>query len=408
MRDTDLFQAALGLTSPWLVRRSEFDAEQKQLDLHIDFARGSRFCCSHCGKEGCPVHDTAEETWRHLDFFQHKAFLHARVPRVTCADCGVLKVKVPWARPGSGFTLLFEAYVLALAKAMPIANVAGLVGEHDTRLWRVLDHYVSQAVEKMDLSEVCQIAVDETSARRGHDYISLFVDIARRKVVHVADGKDASTVAAFAEFLERHGGKKDNITDASIDMGAAFIAGIKANFPNARITFDKFHVIKLVNDAVDEVRRQEARSSCWIKGTRYLWLKNLINLTDKEKASLIELETANLDTMQAYHMRLNLQELFKMTSLASARKFLARWNTWVQISDLPPMKKAAQTIMDKADDILRAITSGLSNGLSNGLLEAINANVQAAKRKAKGYRTKRNFKTIVYLIAGGVLDTLPT
>ena len=377
---------------------------KKQLDLHIDFVRGSRFCCSQCGKEGCPVHDTSEDTWRHLDFFQHQAFLHARVPRVTCPDCGVLKVTVPWARPGSGFTLLFEAYVLMLAKAMPIANVAALVSEHDTRLWRVLDHYVSQAVEKMDLSEVRQIAVDETSARRGHDYITLFVDIARRKVVHVADGKDASTVTAFAEFLERHGGKKDAITDASIDMGAAFIAGIKANFPNASITFDKFHVIKLVNDAVDEVRRQEARSSCWIKGTRYLWLKNLVSLTDAEKAALVELETANLDTMQAYHMRLNLQELFTMGSLASARKFLDRWYTWVQICDLPPMKKAAQTIIDKADDILRSITSGLSNGL----LEAINGNVQAAKRKAKGYRTKRNLKTIVYLIAGGVLDALPT
>ena len=404
MRDTDLFQAALGLSAPWVVSRSEFDADQKQLDLHIDFSPGSRFACSSCGADGCPVHDAKEKQWRHLNFFQHKTVLHARVPRVSCETCGVKQVVPSWARPGSGFTLLFEAFVLTMAKAMPVANVGDIIDEHDTRVWRVLDHYISRAVEALDLSAVMQIAADETSARRGHDYISLFVDIARRKVVFVADGKDAATVGAFATFLEKHGGKKENVTDASIDMGAAFIAGVKANFPNARITFDKFHVVKLVNDAVDEVRRGEARNSDWIKGTRYLWLKNLQNLTDDEKTKLVDLETANLDTMQAWQMRLNLQDLFKCPSVTSARKFLDRWHAWVETSDLKPMIKAARTIMAKADDILRSIASGISNGL----LEAINGNVQAAKRKAKGYRSKHNLKLMVYLIAGGVLDQLPT
>jgi transposase len=107
MRDTDLFQLALGLTSPWKVMRSEFSAGDGQLDLYVDFPSGSRFACSECGREGCGVHDTKAETWRHLDFFQHRTFLHARTPRVTCPTCGVHKVSVPWARAGSGFTLLF-------------------------------------------------------------------------------------------------------------------------------------------------------------------------------------------------------------------------------------------------------------------------------------------------------------
>ena len=404
MHDTDLFQAALGLSAPWVVSRSAFDPELKQLDLHIDFLPGSRFVCSSCGATGCPVHDAKEKQWRHLNFFQHKTLLHTRVPRVSCDTCGVKQVSLPWARPGSGFTLLFEAFLLTMAKAMPVANVGQIVDEHDTRVWRVLDHYISKAVDALDLTQVTQIAADETSARRGHDYISLFVDIARRKVIFVADGKDAATVGAFAAFLEKHGGKKDNITDTSIDMGAAFIAGVKSNFPNAKITFDKFHVVKLVNDAVDEVRRGESKTSDWIKGTRYLWLKNLQNLTDEERASLVKLETANLDTMQAWQMRLNLQDLFKCPSIASARKFLDRWNAWVETSDLKPMIKAARTIMGKADETLRSITSKISNGL----LEAINGNVQAAKRKAKGYRSKHNLKLMVYLIAGGVLDALPT
>lgn len=404
MRDIDLFQLALGLSSPWRVSRTAFDAGAKQLDIQIDFARGSRFSCKECGAEGCPVHDVSEKQWRHLNFFEHTTILSARVPRSKCDQCGVKQVALPWARDGSGFTLLFEAFVLALVKAMPVANAAAIMGEHDTRIWRILDHYVTQAVDALDLSEVTQIAADETSARRGHDYISLFVDLARRKVVFVTDGKDAATVAAFAKFLEEHGGSKDKITDASIDMGAAFISGVKSNFPNAKITFDKFHVIKLVNEAVDEVRRGEAKNNDWIKGTRHLWLKNLTNLDEGEKRELVKLETANLDTMQAWQMRLNLQEIFKMPTVASARKLLTLWNTWVQVSDLKPMKKVAKTIMEKADDILRAIASKISNGL----LEAINGNVQAAKRKAKGYRTKHNLKLIVYLIAGGVLDALPT
>ena len=403
MRDTDLFQLALGLPSPWTVTRSEFAVEDGRLDLYVDFRRGSRFACAECRRADCPVHDTKDETWRHLDFFQHRTLLHARVPRVICPKCGVRKVATPWARTGSGFTLLFEAYVLALAKAMPIANAAERVGEHDTRLWRIVAHYVWQAVEKLDLSDVRRIAADETSARRGHDYISLFVDMARRKVIYVADGKDAGTVKEFADFLEAHGGSRQAVTDASIDMGAAFEAGIKANFENAEITFDKFHVIKLANEAVDEVRRQEAKSNFQIKGRRYIFLKNVERLTLEEKEALSRLEAQNLDTIQAMQIRMNLQQLFTMDA-KTAPRFLDRWNAWVQVCDLGPMKRLAKTIMAKAEGILRSIATGLSNGV----LEAINGNVQAAKRKAKGYRTKRNLKTIVYLIAGDVLANSPT
>jgi transposase len=403
MQDTDLFQLALGLSSPWTVTRSEFNAVDGRLDLYVDFPRGSRFACAQCGREGCAVHDTKEETWRHLDFFQHRTLLHARVPRATCPECGVRKVATPWARAGSGFTLLFEAFVLTLAKAMPIANAARLLGEHDTRLWRIVEHYVWRAAEELDLSEVRRIAADETSARRGHDYISLFVDMARRKVVYVADGKDAATVKEFADFLEAHGGRREAVTDASIDMGAAFEAGIKQNFPNAEITFDKFHVVKLANEAVDQVRREEARNNFQIKGRRYIFVKNVDRLTQEEKEALSQLEAQNLDTIQAMQIRMNLQQLFTM-SAKSARRFLDRWNAWVEVCDLAPMKRLAKTIMAKSDGILRSIATGLSNGV----LEAINGNVQAAKRKAKGYRTKRNLKAIVYLIAGDVLANSPT
>jgi transposase len=145
MSDTHLLQLALGLTPPWTVTGADFDADRRQLDIHIDFPAGSRFACPQCGAAGCPAHDTAAMSWRHLNFFQHQAYLNARVPRVKCEACGVRKVSVPWARDGSGFTLLFEALVMAMIRAMPVKAAERRVGEHDTRLWRVIHHYVEEA-----------------------------------------------------------------------------------------------------------------------------------------------------------------------------------------------------------------------------------------------------------------------
>ena len=203
MRDIDLFQLALGLVPPWMVAAAKFDAGEKRLDIEIDFKTGGRFACPECGKADRPVHDTVKKTWRHLNFFQHQAFLHARVARIDCPDCGVRLVNVPWARPGSGFTLLFEAIVMTLVKDMPVAAATRLVGEHDTRLWRVVQHYVEMAVARMDLSDLRRVAIDET-AKGGQDYITLFVDIDARKVVYVAEGNDADTVARFADHVDDH------------------------------------------------------------------------------------------------------------------------------------------------------------------------------------------------------------
>lgn len=114
MRDTELLRAAFGLLPAWMVARSTFDAAARRLDIHPDFPRGSRFGCADCGAADCPAYDTEEMTWRHLDFFQHETYLQARVPRVTCSGCGIKRVSVPWAREGSGFTLLFEALAMTM------------------------------------------------------------------------------------------------------------------------------------------------------------------------------------------------------------------------------------------------------------------------------------------------------
>jgi transposase len=403
MRDTDLFGMALGIASPWVVRRSDFDAAAKRLDIHLDFAKGSRFACPACGAAGCPAYDSEDKTWRHLNFFQHEAYLHARLPRVTCERCGIKQVAVPWARPDSGFTLLFEALIMAMVQAMPVAVVARMINEWDTRLWRVIHHYVDEARERADHCDVTRVAFDETASRRGHNYVTLFVDLWRRRVLFVADGKDAATVAAFAKDLAAHGGDGASITEVGIDMSPAFIAGTAQSLPNAAITFDKFHLVKLINEAVEEVRRAEQRSRAELKNSRYLWLKNPPNLSVRQRAQLDSLAGAKLKTGRAYRIRLAFQELY-LQPAASAEAYLKRWYWWATHSRLPPMIEAARTIKRHWHGVLR----WFDTRIANGIMEAINSLVQAAKAKARGYRSTRNLKAIIYLIAGKLELALPT
>ena len=191
MKDTDLFQLALGLQAPWQVSKVEFDSVKSQLTMMIDFPKGSRFSCPDCGQLDCKSYDTEQKSWRHLNFFQHEAYLTARVPRSDCPRCGPRLIAVPWTRPGSGFTLLFEAYVILMAQQMPICSLGQIVGEHDTRLWRLLHHDVDSEREQVDMSATVRVGMDETSKSRGHDDVSLFVDFEERKVIFASPGKDA-------------------------------------------------------------------------------------------------------------------------------------------------------------------------------------------------------------------------
>ena len=403
MRDIDLFQLALGLAAPWYVERIEFDRAAKRLDVYIDFVPGGTFACPVCDEAGCKAHDTTEKVWRHLNVFEHEAYLHVRTPRVRCARCGVKLARVPWARHGSGFTLLFEAYLLSLVREMPVSAVARLVGEHDTRIWRVLDYYVDAARAEADFSEVRRVGVDETASKRGHNYISLFVDLERSRVLYATEGRDASVLGAFKADLEAHGGRPEEVGEISMDMSPAFRKGVAEHFPDAEITYDKFHVIKLMNDAVDEVRRAEQKSRPELKGTRWLWLKNQRNWTARQREvhEALDLVRQNLKTGRAYRIKLSLQQFYEQPR-EMAEAYLKRWYFWATHSRLPSVIRVAKTIKRHWDGVLRHFESRLTNAA----LEGINSLIQAARSRARGYRSTRNMITMLYLIVGK-LDLRP-
>ncbi|PZS21755.1 MAG: ISL3 family transposase [Pseudonocardiales bacterium] len=398
MDELGLFTAALGLSGPWRVMRSEFDAEATQLDLYLDFERGSRFACpaKDCAQGDCPVHDSVDKTWRHLDFFQHKALLHARLPRVRCPEHGVRQVSVPWARPGSGFTLLFEALVLTFAAAMPMAKVAEMTRGHDTRIWRIVEHHVNAARDQLDCSGVRRVGMDETSARKGQDYISIFADLDARRVVFATEGRSAETVARFAADLAGHGGDPDKVTDTSSDMSTAFISGINAHLSHARMTFDRFHLAAKLSEAIDTVRRTEVATRPELKQTRWLWLKNHATLSAKQQGELHRLmrPSAQLATARALRWREDFQAFYDQDP-SYAPEYLRRWCYGAKRSRLQPIKDFVALVEKHWDGIIAWHT----NHLSNGLLEGINSLVQAAKARARGYRNKTKMITIVYLTA---------
>ena len=351
-----------------------------------------------------PGRARAEKTWRHLDFFQHQAFLTARVPRVTCTKCGVRQVDVPWARKGSGFTLLFEALAMTLIAHMPVAAAARLMGVHDTRLWRVVFHYVQQAVARMDLASLRRVCIDETAAKCGHDYISVFADIDTRRVVFVTDGRDAETVSRFADHIDAHNSDASRIKEVCIDMSGPFIKGVTENLTEAEITFDKFHVMKMLGDAVDKTRRAEAKARPELKGSRYVWLKNQDNLSASGKETLAALSKLHLKTARAYQLRCAFQEVYAQPSRAWAELMMDKWDSWATRSRIDPIKAVAKTIRRHRNGIL----AWFDSRIANGLIEGINSLIQAAKAKARGYRNRETIKAMTYLIAGKLDLKLPT
>ena len=337
-------------------------------------------------------------TWRHLNFFQHGAYLHARVPRVRCPEHGVKQVQVPWARGRSDFTLLFEALVMALVKEMPVGAIARLVGEHDTKIWRVVHYYVDRAVEAQDLSAMEELGIDDTSFRKGQGYMSVFCDLApsERRAVFVADGRGQETVEQFAGFLGAHGGCPENIREVCQDMSQPYLAGVRDDLPHAEVTFDRYHVKQKLSEAIDTVRRAEAKEhKQLLKNTRYLWLKRPKNLTPKQLDWLDQLLQHPLNTVRAYEQALKFDDFYELSADA-AEEYLRRWIQEATATELEPLVEFAEMLESRRQGVIRWHHSRVSNGL----LEGLNSLVQAAKRRARGYRSSRNYKTMIHLVAG--------
>jgi len=412
MNEKDIFGLALGLQgTPWHVTEIKLDASAGVLAIYLDFPPGSRFARPSDGQL-CPVYDTQEKTWRHLNFFQYECHRHAWVPRLDGGDPdGIKTVEVPWARR-PGFTLLMEAMMMVFCQSgLTVAEAARVMGENAHRLWRVLFYHVDKAHQAIDVSTVQQLTVDETSVRRGHEYVTVVCEPGQKnprrptRVLFVTEGKDAAAVQQAGDFLAQHGCPPAQIKHVCADMSPAYAKGIKATFKEAELVFDFFHVVQLLTTAVDAVRRRESVDfPDLLKGTRYLWLKNQENLTSAQAEQRGQLCRSKLQTAKAHGHLAAFQDLLKARHVDEAVRGLKWWYNWVCHSRIPEMIKVAKSIKAHWDGIV----AYLKTRLTNAAAEALNGIIQTAKRKSRGFRNFEYFRAVIYLVGSKLKFDLPS
>jgi len=392
-----IFEAALGISAPWYIAGLGFEPGSKLLKVVIDFHPGSRFAVA--GESGeHPVHDTVTKSYRHLNFFQHECLLEVRVPRVKLPDESVRLVSPPWSGKLSGFTLLFEAFVLALCREMTFRGVSRITGVSVHRVMAICEKYVDEAVGFGDYSEVSRLAIDETSKAKGHEYVTLFADAEERRVLFVADGNDTAAVESFSRYFRWHRGKPSQVELISMDMWPAFIKGAEQYFPAAQIVYDKFHVIAHASEAIDKMRRIEQKQDASLKGLRWVLLKDRAKLKRAQRAELDYLlaHMTTKRTARAWLYREQLREIFTRKQPNVVRGLLKQWCSNVLRSKVQPMHDVANMIRNHFEGVLAWVTSRQTNGF----MEAINSLFQAAKRKARGYGRFRTIRMVIFMIAG--------
>jgi transposase len=403
-----LFERSMGLDDAWEVTGTWFEEVEGGSDeLHVRVARrrGRAVPCPECGRR-CGVHDTRERTWRHLDIWQFRTYVHCAVPRTDCPEHGVRTVLMPWeVRPNSHFTALFEAQVLAACmRGSTVKAVAESLGEDDRRLWDMPDRAVGQAREAADYSGVRRVGVDETSRAKGHTYISTMLDLDGRRCVAVTDGNDRGAVGRMCEQLEAHGGDRTAIVEVTRDMGRAFSSAVTREMPQATQTIDRFHVMQLFTKATDAVRCDERRESdekrAALSRTKYVWLKREENLTERQRETRERLapNRSHLRTARACQMTEAMRDVYSCATAEEAGPELDRLVSWMAHSNVPEMRVVAKTLRLNREGILNYFGARLTNAY----LEGANSLIQSIKKAARGFRNVEYFKTFIFLRLGGL------
>ena len=405
-----LFTSALGLQPPWVVEDVKLDTAKRRIDFQIS-CRNARLACPACGQAEQAVHDRLARSWRHLDFFQFEAWLHCDVPRVACDACGkTTQVTVPLARPGSGFTAAFEALALTLCRDLPVRQAAALLRCADKQLWRRIEFYVGQAraLEKFD--DVRIVGIDETSLKRGQNYLTVVHDLEAKRLLFATEGRDHQTVVEFVADLKAHGGDPAKVEHVCMDMSAAYAKGVAETMPEAQISYDRFHVVSMAIEAMDQVRRQEMSSSAPMvrealgggvpKAVRQLmWAmrRNPNRWSRHQLEAMHWLQRSTLKSARAWQLKMALREVYAQArmhnSAEQASADLRAWLSWARRCRLEPFKKLAVTLRERFDAVVR----GMLDHRSNAFVEAMNGLMQQAKRASRGFRTSRTFIAIAYL-----------
>jgi transposase len=403
MQDIQLYQQILGLKTPWRVSRVEFSEAAGEVRVRVEHEAEAGFLCSECGA-AAPIHDHApERTWRHLDTCQYRTLIVASVPRVRCQEHGVRVARVDWAEPHSRFTALFERLVIDWLRAASQIAVARRMGLSWDEVHGVMERAVQRGLKRRKAEAHPRIGIDEKSFRKGHRYVTVVSDATNGTVLHVADGRKEESLDGFWKSLTAE--QINSIEGVAMDMWAPYEKSVRANVPDAdrKIVFDKFHIAAHLGEAVDRVRRKEAKklaaeSDDRLKKTRYLWLRNPNNMKAEEMKEFKALRDSNLTTALAWALKEQFMGIWDYSYARPARRYFTRWYNWVKETGLTPMVEKAEMLKKRLENILTYLELQLTNARS----EAVNSKVQWVKYMARGFRKQENFITAIYFHCGGL------
>ena len=403
----------LGLGKAWRVVKARLEASSSTFVLSVK--ETAELWPEESARAGTKVtcHDHVEPMqWRHLNVFNKECVIVCALPRGRRGDDGkVYRVTPPWEGRSKHFTQEFEAFALTLMREMPVKRAGQILGESDSRMWRMLFAHVKAAHARLSFDNVVWVGADEMNRRKGQNYLTVFADLLAKRGLFATPGKDASVWEAFAAELLRHNGHPKAIRRVAIDMSAAYTKGVASNLGNAQVVYDKFHVIQNVVEACDQIRKAESRSDAGkrelLERTRWMWLKNRTNWTEKETHKWESMSLERCVTGMAYEMRLVLQGIYQWKDVEVAKKLFGNWCAWVKAMReqtgelLEPMARAARMIEGHMEGILAHWTQGLTTAYMEGL----NSLFSAVKRRARGYRTVEYMTSMLYFVAGKL--TLP-
>ena len=408
MRDTTLYQHLLGIEHPWTVSKVELDIGKQRVDVWVEHPKGVKWPCPECGAEGT-LHDHAEErVWRHLDSCQFQTFLHAHPPRVRCLDHGVRQVKLPWAEPRARFTLLFERFAIEVLRQTSIQAAGRILGISWEEAWHLLDRAVERGMRRKPKGVISQYGVDEKSAGRGQDYVTVICDLERGTVEEVTEGNSKESLTGYLDQLSEE--QIEGIEAVSMDMSGAYIYAVLDRVPDGqdKIVFDRFHLMAHMGKAVDEVRKQEHRGLCKegdsaLKGSKFIWLYSRENLPEKHWEQFYYMRACDLKTSKAWAIKENLRNFWKYKSRTWAERFWKKWYFWATHCRLEPVKKAAKTLKDHLYGILNYV----EYRITNATVEGLNSKIETMWKSACGFRNKKRFRTAILFHLGG-LDLFPS
>ena len=385
--------------------------DEQRVDIFVEHRAEAKWECPVCGKP-CGLYDhTIERVWRHLDSCQLKTYLHARVPRTGCPEHGIHKVKLPWAETRSRFTLLMERMIIdVIGQCSTISGACAIMRVSWDEAFGVMQRAVMRGQERKGGQEamvVKHLGVDEKAFRKGHSYLTVVCDLERSTVQYVSDDRTAESLAGYYAALTAQ--QRQGIEAVAMDMWEPYVQATLQGLPLARekIVFDRFHIMKQMNQALDKVRLGEHRRlSSWgcdlLKGTKHWWLYGQENLPERYRVGFAAVKDRNLQTSRAWAIKETLRELWDYQSQTWAGKFFDKWFGWAKRSQLGPVKKVADMIKSRVDNVL----SYCRHRITNGVAEGLNSRIMTIKRKCCGFRNVENFKTAIYFHCGG-LDLYP-